>query len=95
MSGLKPGPISDARATEGNTNGKSEDRGKSQYRGLSAALRFGRDDVMMGRDERALAARARSRFLAALGMTARKAMARTNARAAAARATEEADSQRE
>jgi hypothetical protein len=48
MSGLKPGPISDARATEGNTNGKSEDRGKSQYRGLSAALRFGRDDVMMG-----------------------------------------------
>ncbi len=34
--------------SEGNTNGKSEDRGKSQYRGLSAALRFGRDDVMMG-----------------------------------------------
>jgi hypothetical protein len=48
MSGLKPGPISDARATEGNTNGKSEDRGKSQYRRLSTALRFGRDDVMMG-----------------------------------------------
>ena len=31
-----------------NTNGTSEDRGKSQYRRLSTALRFGRDDVMMG-----------------------------------------------
>jgi len=54
MSGLKPGPISEAGAKArrqkkkqipgGNDRKKSKGKGKDQYRGLSTALRSGRDD---------------------------------------------------